>query len=258
MAPNSTPTCVSCKSWCIWMSFCCYCFLFICSSVCLWRTSIDFFDSEAPVLKCSIGYWIEWVVGKDFSTAASNKIQRLWHQFSIDFVYLLLRLKLGAFAYQYEFELSVHLRNVTRKTNQHKCYSLFHHFPVLHLAKLFLVLLGTVRFSACHCKSVQIFFIVSHIDTPQNKFAHTQTYAKYLSSFVHHILPKVLSKEEKEAPKLCFSPSPVSTYLSDKSFPDLKGLFACFEKDIFFQPVLLKLLFSYLQLHNPIHKLLPW
>lgn len=34
MAPNSTPRWVNGKSWCIWMTFCCYCFLFICSSVC--------------------------------------------------------------------------------------------------------------------------------------------------------------------------------------------------------------------------------
>lgn len=143
-------------------------------------------------------------------------------------------LKLGGLAYQYEFELSVHLRNVTRKINHHKYYSLFHHFSIFDLSKLFSFLLGTVRFRACHCKSLQMFFIVSHTDTSQNKFAHTKTYAKYLFSFVNQILPKVLAKEEKEAPKLCFSPPPVLTYWSDKSLPDLKGLFTCFEKDNFF------------------------
>lgn len=90
-------------------------------------------------------------------------------------------LKWGGLAYQYEFELSVNLRNVTRKINHHKYDSLFHHFSIGHLSKLFLVLLGTARFSACHSKSVQMFFIVSNIDTSQNKFAHTQTHVKYLS-----------------------------------------------------------------------------
>lgn len=71
---------------------------------------------------------------------------------------------------------------------------------------------------------------------PHNQFTHTQTHTKYLSSFVDQILAKVLAKEEKQAPKLSFfSPPPVLTYWGDKSFPDLKGLFTCLEKDIFFR-----------------------
>lgn len=142
-------------------------------------------------------------------------------------------LKLGGLACQYDFELSVHLRNGTRKINHHKYDSLFPCFSILHLSKHFLVSLGTARFHACHCKSVQIFFIVSHTDTTQNKFAHTQIHMKYLCSFVHQILPKVLWKEQKEAPKLCFSPSPVSTYLSAKAFLTLKDSSLALKRIIF-------------------------
>lgn len=110
-------------------------------------------------------------------------------------------LKLGGLAYQYEFGLSVHLRNVMRKNQPPQVWLSFPSFFNIRCFKNFLILAGRCEIQG---KSVQMFFIFSQTDTSQNKFTHTQTHVKYSSSFVHQILPKVLSKEEKEAPKLAF------------------------------------------------------